>query len=110
MPLKVEDIASIDTHRLSCRQEEIAPNDAAIEHAIEQIEAPKQAGESSKTYRRCQAAAQRVRETPSRGDAASEASESISHISSLYPPLQRILLLDKWKLSEAKGGQHAPRW
>jgi hypothetical protein len=88
MSSTAEDIASSDNCKLPLRRNEIIHTDVAIEHAMEWMEAPKQLEESSETYRRCQVAAQRVRETPSRGDAASEASESISCILSLYPPPQ----------------------
>jgi hypothetical protein len=97
MSLTAEDIASSDNCKLPLRRNETIHTDIAIEHAMERMEAPKQPEESSETYRRCQVAAQRGCETPSRGDAASEASESISHISSLYPPPQQIPLLDEWK-------------
>jgi hypothetical protein len=97
MPSTAENITSSDNRKLPLRRNEIIHTDVAIKHAMEWMEAPKQLEESSETYRRRQVAAQRVRETPLRGDAASEASESISHISSLYPPPQRIPLLDEWK-------------
>jgi hypothetical protein len=63
---------------------------------MDQMEAPRQTDESSETYARRQAAVQHICETPSRGDATTKASETISWIMSICPPLQHIPLLDEW--------------
>jgi hypothetical protein len=62
-----ENIASSDIHRLPHRQGEIIPNNATIEHAMDQMGAPQQPDELSETYVRRYTAMQHVHETPTRG-------------------------------------------
>jgi hypothetical protein len=108
-PVKVESRPEVDTTRgnasnvagnarqVQRKKNETLPPDATIDYAMDQMGAPRHPDESSEMYARCQAAVQYIRETPSWGDAATEASESISQIMSIYPPPQQIPLLDEWK-------------
>jgi hypothetical protein len=85
----------------------MVPPDATIDYAMDQMGAPRQPDESSEMYARCQAAMQCICETPSRGDTATEASETISRIMSIYPPPQCILLLNKWN-DHVSDNEHIP--
>jgi hypothetical protein len=78
------------------RRNEMVPPDATIDYVMDQMGVLRQPDKSSETYARHQAAMQRIRETPSRGDAVTTASETISRITSIYPPPQCIPLLNKW--------------
>jgi hypothetical protein len=78
------------------RRNETVPPDATIDYAMDQTGVPRQPDESSETYARRQAAMQCIRKTPLRGDAVTEASETISWITSIYPPPQHIPLLNQW--------------
>jgi hypothetical protein len=81
--------------QMQWRRNEMVPPDATIDYVMDQMGALRQPDESSETYARRQAAMQHICETPSRGDATTEASETISQITSIYPPLQRIPLLNE---------------
>jgi hypothetical protein len=98
--VKVESRPEVDTTRgnasniagnaqeVQRKKNETLPPDATIDYVMDQMGAPRHPDESSETYTRHQAAVQRIHETPSWGDAATEASESISRITSIYPPPQ----------------------
>jgi hypothetical protein len=74
----------------------MVPPDATINYAMDQMRALRQPDESSETYARCQATVQCICKILSRGDAVTKASETISQITSIYPPPQCIPLLNEW--------------
>jgi hypothetical protein len=78
------------------RRNKMVPPDTTIDYVMDQMGVPRQPDESLETYARHQATMQCIRETPSRGDAVTEASKTISWITSIYPPPQHILLLNEW--------------
>jgi hypothetical protein len=82
--------------QMQWRRNKTVPPDATIDYAMDQMGAPRQPDESSEMYARCQAAVQCIHKTLLRGDVATEASETISRITSIYPPPQHILLLNEW--------------